>query len=267
MLGPVGCCCCSPWGTAQLSSPSPRASWLQAGLGAAGLLKPWEILAWPPWEPASLSMGSGAQTPNLPPCMGWGSEDSTNSEKNTPQCVRRLMRGQTLPVKRTLTVGSCCCAAIPRRTWGHPFLPAPGAHLIPLPAFCQAAPAPTGALGGCQPCSPPASPAHPLPGSAGKLASLHGKQGWCPAGSALLLSMLRCFLREPMLPCMHIPPVLRGKRRGMRGVMGQRGGDACTAGRGCRQLGTTLRAQQRQGRRSRAKSPEEGFAQRLPPKG
>lgn len=64
---------------------------------------------------------------------------------------------------------------------GHPFLPAPGARLTPLPALCQAAPAPAGALGHCQPCSPP-------PGSAGKPASPPGKRGRCPTGSALLLS-------------------------------------------------------------------------------
>lgn len=49
-------------------------------------------------------------------------------------------------------------------------------------------------------------------------------------------------------------------------VMGQHKGDACTVSRECRKLGSSLRAQQRQGRQSRAKSPEESFAQCLPPK-
>ena len=83
--------------------------------------------------------------------------NSAQIQKKYPMHVNEgSWRGQVLPVKRTLTLGSCCCAAILGRMWGHPFLPAPGAHLTPLPVLCQAAPAPTGALGCCQPCSPPA---------------------------------------------------------------------------------------------------------------
>lgn len=60
----------------------------------------------------------------------------------------------------------------------------------------------------------------------------------------------------------HAQPT-RARGETPRDVRGD-GGDACTAGRECRPLGT---AQPRQGRRSGAKPPEESFAQRLPPKG
>lgn len=228
--GPVGCCC-SPWGSVQPPSPSPQTPWLQAGLGAAALPSLGRYSPGPPGNLQVFPWARELRPQTFPPCMGQHSEISTNSEKMPHARERRLMQGQTLPVKRTLTLGGCCCAAIPGRTWGHPFLPAPGACLTPLSALCQAAPAPTGALGHCQPCSPPASPAHPLPGPAGKLASPPGKRGWCPAGLAPLLSRFRCLLRAPALSHTHIPPFGGG------GMLGDVRGDGAAWGRclHCRQ--------------------------------
>lgn len=72
----------------------------------------------------------------------------------------------------------------------------------------------------CQPCSPPARPC----GQA-------GKRGWCPAGSAPLLSRLRCWLQAPTLSHTHIPPFGGG------GMLGDARGDGAARGRclHCRQ--------------------------------
>lgn len=76
-------------GTARPSSPSPRVSWLQAGLAAA------EALGHSRLALLGTCMGLGAQTPNCtpppPPSMGRGSEGSTNSGKIPCACERRLM--------------------------------------------------------------------------------------------------------------------------------------------------------------------------------
>lgn len=80
---------CLGYGTARPSSPSPRVSWLQAGLAAAGLPKPWDIVAWPSWEPAWARELRPQTAPH--PCMGRGSEASTNSGKIPRARERRLM--------------------------------------------------------------------------------------------------------------------------------------------------------------------------------
>lgn len=99
---------------------------------------------------------------------------------------------------------------------GHPFLPAPGARLTPLPALCQAAPAPTGALGHCQPCSPPA-----------RLCGQAGQPAWEARPVSDRISpgalRLRCFLQAPMPSHTHSPPVLWGNAKGCEGRWGSVG--------------------------------------------
>lgn len=120
-----------------------------------------------------------------------------------------------MPAKRAQTLGSSSFTAIQGSMWEDPSFPAPGSPLTPLWVLCQAAPAPTGALGHCQSSARPAW----LPGQAGQLACevrlLFGR-----SNSAAL--------QAPVLPPststgpMHTH-LRSGEHHGTRGVLGQCG--------------------------------------------
>jgi len=242
--------CCSLWGTVQ-PSPSPRVSWVQAGLGTA-LPEHWEVLAWTSWEPTrSLSTSVGAQTPDLPPRVGRGSLVSINSEKILRARVRRLTPGQTLPVERTLTPGSCCCAVVLGRTRGHPFLPAPGARLAPSRRLA------------ILPQHPPvrwdsASPAHPCqalqvswPARLGRKASVQQDQPRCSPGS----------------DASSEPPCLWGETLSDASSGGVARGRCLHRRQGVQAAGHRAAGSAKAGQVKQSKILEKSFAQRLPPKG
>lgn len=158
-----------------------------------------------------------------------------------------------MPAKRAQTLGSCSSTAVLGSKWEDPSFPAAGSHLTALRVLCQAAPAPTAALGHCQcsappPCLPPWAS---WPACLGSEPAVWQEQLCCSAGSS-------SSLRQQQWP--HADPTCaRGSAQGHGGCQGS-AGDAGAAGR---ERGHRAAGWAKPGRQRGAKPPGEALDQSL----